>query len=360
MKINKLIATFLFSLFIIQNSIGQDDKFTGYATSLVNSDSILKIETFGLANREKKINYSRNTIQPIGSVSKTFIGIALMIAKEKGLVDLDKNINEYLNFTIENPYFDSSNVITLRHLATHTSGIIDNKKIYESAYSYDIHPKTPLKNYLYEHLNHNTKNVKKSFSKQKAGTTYQYSNIGAALAAYIIEKASDKSFYEFTKEHIFTPLGMHNTGWFYKDINTTHHSVLYDEKDNPLPPYSCVTYPDGSLKTTIQDLSLYLIELIKGYNGTSKLLTQESWSEFYTKNFNTNNAIKNISLKEPNSGIFITYFKSGKIGHTGSDLGASAFMMFDPKTNKGQILMANEDLSADNLKEFKTIWKTLF
>lgn len=358
--IMKSYFTFILITFLsIQSCISQDRKFTGYATAVVNGDEVLKIETFGLANTEKKKKYSKNTIQPIGSVSKTVIGVSLMIAKEKGLLDLDKDINEYLDFKIVNPHVDDSNIITLRHLATHTSGIIDNKNIYESAYAYELFPKTPLKAYLYEHLSHNRKSVKKSFSKKKAGVQYEYSNIGAALAAYIIEKVSDKPFNEFTEDHIFKPLNMNNTAWFYKNIDSAQHSILYDEKDQAIQPYSCVTYPDGSLKTNIEDLSVYLIELIKGYNGNSTLLTKKSWRELYAKNFDERKNIQNISPREPNSGLFMAYFKSGKIGHTGSDIGASAFMMFDPKTNIGQILMANEDLTSDNLEGFKKIWNKL-
>lgn len=356
----KFYITFILISFLsIQSCTAQNGKFTGYATAVVNEDRILKIETFGLADKEEKKDYSKNTIQPIGSVSKTFIGISLMIAKEKELVDLDKDINEYLDFRIVNPHVDGSNIITLRHLATHTSGIMDNEKIYESAYAYELYPKTSLRAYLYEHLNHNAKSVKKSFLKKKAGVQYEYSNIGAALAAYIIEKVSEKSFNEFTEENIFKPLNMNNTGWFYKDIDSTQHSILYNEKDKPLKPYSCITYPDGSLKTNIQDLSLYLIELIKGYNGNSTLLAKKSWNELYAKNFSKENNIQDINPREPNTGIFMAYFKSGKIGHTGSDLGVSAFMMFNPNTNVGQILMANEDLTPDNLEEFKGVWNTL-
>ena len=93
-------SLFLFSL----SSVAQDNSFTGYATAIVNLDSIIQINTFGYADKEKKLTYSENAIQPIGSVSKTFIGIALMIAKEKGLIDMDADINTYLDFKIVNPY----------------------------------------------------------------------------------------------------------------------------------------------------------------------------------------------------------------------------------------------------------------
>ncbi|WP_373400700.1 serine hydrolase domain-containing protein [Algoriphagus halophilus] len=168
----------------------------------------------------------------------------------------------------------------------------------------------------------------------------------------MIEKVSGQSYSDFTKENILEPLGMLNSGWFYSDID--YHAVLYDEKDNSLKPYTLITYPDGGFKTTITDLSKYLIQIIKGYNGNSSLLTKESWSELFRKNFNTD--VENIDEKEPNTGLFMVYFKSGKIGHTGSDPGVSCIMIFDPISNSGKIFMANEDITKENLTEFKKIW----
>ncbi len=353
-----LLFCIFFNIFFLSTpTFAQDNSFIGYATATVNQDSILEINTFGHANKKQNTSYTKNTIQPIGSVSKTFIGIALMIAKEKGLVDLDVDINTYLDFKIVNPYLKEKNTITLRHLATHTSGIIDEEEIYENSYTFNETPKHTLHDFFITNLTTNKKTRKKLFYNSKAGERYSYSNIGAALAAYIIEKVSGKTFSEFTTETIFIPLKMVNTGWFAKDIAISKHAVLYDEKDNPLQTYSCDTYPDGSLKTSIVDLSHYLIELIKGYSGNSTLLKKESWAEFYSKSFIGVQLPNNLNEKEPNIGLFIVYFKSGQIGHTGSDLGVSCFLMFDPKNNTGKLFMANEDITKNNVEEFKAIWK---
>lgn len=333
----------------------------GYSTALVSNEKVIKINTSGFSDRENKIAYSTSTIQPIGSVSKIFVGISLMIAQQKGLIDLDADINDYLDFDVHNPKITDRNTITIRHLATHTSGIIDNEKIYESSYHEGKVPNQTLGAYLKSVLNKNgEKYSTKSFSDAKSsGKRYEYSNIGTALAAYIVEKVSKQSFSSFTKEHIFKPLKMDDTGWFYSDIKVSNHAILYDEKSKKLNPYTCVNYPDGSLKTNINDLALFLIELIKGYNGESDLLSKDSWNEFYKKNFSENSVVKNIPSKEPNTGILVAYFNSGKIGHTGSDLGVSCVMMFNPKSNTGQLFMANEDLTEKNIGKFKSIWNKL-
>ncbi|MGM1057462.1 MAG: serine hydrolase domain-containing protein [Bacteroidota bacterium] len=357
---NQTILLILIATLTIFKSYSQDTSFVGYATALIEQDSIITIDYVGFSDKENSVKYNNSTIQPIASVSKTFIGISLMIAQEKGLLDLDEDIRKYLDFEFKNPNLKKENKITLRHLATHTSGIIDNEKLYESSYSYGLEPNMELGTYLKEYLTkEGSKYSKKNFNKSKAGIKYEYSNIASALAAYIIEKVSGKPFDLFTSEYILQPLGMNNTGWFYKDIVKRNHAILYDEKDKAMQPYSCAVYPDGSLKTTINDLSIYLVELMKGYNKKSKLLSEDSWTEFFSKQFTDELLIKNISKQEPNTGIFMAYFKSGNIGHTGSDLGVSAFMSFNPITNSARIFMANEDVTENNLEEFKLIWKNI-
>lgn len=337
-----------------------NNSFTGYAIASVRGNSI-EVKGVGLANKEKSIEYTKHTVQPVGSVSKTLIGVSLMIAKDQGLLDLDTDINEYLDFEVSNPHITKEdNPITLRHLATHTSGIVDNEKFYRLSYSSDTVPSMPLDQYLKQYLVKGGKlYAKKNFVDHKANTYYSYSNIGAALSAYVLEKATGIPFNEFTKRYILLPLGMNQSGWSYQEIDQTKQATLYDEKDSPLAPYTLVTYPDGGFRTSAHDLSLFLQTLIKGYNHDSDLLTTESWDELYRKNFSDENLIENIDPREPNAGIFMVYSKSGKIGHTGSDPGVSAFMWFDPQTLGGDIFMANEDITKDNIEEFKAIWEKL-
>jgi len=360
MKHHSFLLTFSFIVITIFKSYSQDNGFVGYATASIQHDSIVETNYVGWSDRELSITYNSSTIQPIASVSKTFIGISLMIAQEKGLLNLDEDINTYLDFEFVNPNVKKENKITLRHLATHTSGIIDNEEAQESSYSLGLEPNMELGVFLKEYfVKGGDKYSKTNFHKSRAGIIFEYSNIASALAAYIIEKVSKKPFNVFTEEYIFKPLKMNNSGWFYKDIDKANHAILYDEKDNPIEPYSCAIYPDGSLKTTLNDLSIYLVELIKGYDKKSDLLSEKSWEELYKPNFNDNFKVENISTSEPNTGLFIAYFKSGRIGHSGSDLGVSAVMAFNPKTNAGKIFMANEDLTEHNLEAFKLIWKSL-
>ncbi len=356
----KIIYILVFILVGTNSVFGQDTIFTGYATSKIGENGIKEIKTYGFKNQTKNRAYDSLTIQPIGSVSKIVIGLSLMKAQELGLLDLDTDINQYIDFKVSNPNVKNNGLITLRHLATHTSGIKDNEKFYIQSYSKGVMPSQSLENYLKSYLiKDGNRYDKTNFGKCKSGEEYNYSNIGAALAAYIIETTSKLSFDQFTEKYIFQPLGLTYTHWFYKNDNINLYSELFDENDKVLDVYSCSVYPDGSLKTNIIDLSTLLQTLIDGYQGKSNFLAQDSWSTFFAKNFSEISSIKGIDPKEPNSGIFIVYAKSGAIGHTGSDLGVSAFMFFNPETKEGKIFIANEDITKQNIDSFKQIWSEL-
>ncbi len=337
----------------------QDDSFTGYATASITQWTI-DIRTNGFRDVQKTIAYDSTTIQPVGSVSKTIIGLAIMKAVEMGKLSLDADINSYLDFPVKNPQRPDHRPITLRYLATHTSGITDREKAYREAYTKGSQSKESLKDYLRSYFIPGGKRyAKDNFSTDAPGEAYQYSNIGAALAAYVVESATNIPFDQFTSRYIFEPLGMRDTHWFYRIEDKDRYSTLFDEKDKPIGPYTLTTYPDGGLKTTISDLSRYLQALAAGYRHQSTLLTDSSWDALFAKQFTDQRPVRNINPKEPNSGIFFVYAKSGVIGHTGSDPGVSAMIFFDPVTGKGKVFMANEDLTPKNLAAFKQTWDAL-
>lgn len=103
--------------------ISEKKTIPGFAVPIVNSDSIIYSHSFGFSDISIKRPFTDETILNIGSVSKTFIGIALLKAVEQGYLTLKSNIDDFLPFKVENPYFPTE-PITIGHLVTHTSGII--------------------------------------------------------------------------------------------------------------------------------------------------------------------------------------------------------------------------------------------
>lgn len=339
--------------------ISEGKTLPGFAVSIVNTDSIIYSHSFGFSDISTKRPFTDETILNIGSVSKTFVGVALVKAVEQGYLTLNSNINDFLPFKVENPYFPDE-PITIRHLVTHTSGIIDREKIYKRTYT-KVLDAGDFKQFLKEYLSKEGKAYSsKNFSNHKPGAWQEYSNIGSTLAAYVIESATKMPFDKYTNNNIFEPLKLQATSWFFKDIDKSQHAILYNSKQKAIPLYSLLTYPDGGLKSNLHDLSIYLQEIIKGYSGKGLLLSDSAYSMLFQSQFGGSFKPENISPKEPNIGIFWVHRKNGEIGHTGGDPGITAFLFFNPKTATGRIFITNTLLEkSEQIKVFSEIWRLL-
>ncbi len=354
--------------------------FNGFSTTIVDTTGIVYNQGFGYADVDVKKKYTENTIINIASVSKVFIGVALLKAQEMKLLNLNDPINKYLPFKVIHPNYPDE-VITIRQLATHTSSIVDTDVYMETCYinkddvslpeglkRYELYYKNPSKDWipLAEYLGkllqkdevfYNTS----TFSDIKPGELYEYSNIGAALCAFVIESAANKSFNEFTKEHIFKPLGMSSTSWFFEEVDSTNYSKLYAD-DQLLPYYKILSYPDGGLITSSTDLSQFLIDLIKGYSGNGTLLSSNSYNELFRPQLQQKAFEKKKNKNEGfNVGLFLELEPAyNSIGHTGGDPGTNTMMFFNTDTGKGRIFIANTDSRKENSMEiFWGIWNVL-
>lgn len=355
--------------------------FNGFSATIVDSTGILYNKGFGFADVAAKKEYDRNTIINIASVSKVFIGVALLKAQELNLVSLDDPINKHLPFNVINPHYPKEK-ITIRQLATHTSSIIDTdiyletcyvnkddiaisanlKEKYGTYYQNSSSKWMSLKKYLGEVLEYDGGFYTEStFAKRKPGAIYEYSNIGAALCALVIESASKKAFNDFTEEHIFEPLGMVSTHWFFEKSDDSRYSKLYAD-EQLLPYYKILSYPDGGLITSSTDLSQFLVDLIKGYSGNGAILTTDSYTELFKPQLQEQAfAEKRNKNAGYNSGLFLDIEPAyNVIGHTGGDPGINSFMFFNTETGRGRILITNTDSQKENSGEiFYEIWNIL-
>ena len=349
-----------------------ENQFVGFSVAIYNENEILYNKGFGYSDKSQKKEYTKNTIQNIGSTSKTFIALALLKAQELGVLHLDDSINKHLPFKVFNPYFPKD-IITIRQLTSHTSSIRDRdwwyglncyilkegktknqkKSIGVSKPNKMMSMETLYKNYL---VKGGGFYKKKSFSKYKPGTHYEYSNIAAALGAYILEQATGQDFRDFTQKYIFNPLEMNDTGWSFDDVPMEKHTHLYTKSHKELALYSLVTYPDGGLITSASDMAKYSIELLKVSQGNGKLLSVESYEEAYTQVLNKNHF--NGELKE-NSGVFFDIRTNGEIGHGGSDPGVSTLLYYNHKTKTGSYLQINTGVNKKSVPQVLFIWKKL-
>jgi len=341
----------------------------GFAVAVVKDDQVLFSKGYGYADRKKKTPYTPETIQPVGSVSKTVIGLAIMQCIESGLFTLETDINEILPFKIINPYSPRS-VIRIRHLVTHTSGLLDVEATYLKTYAATKKPAIELKDFLKQYYTPGgTYYDSTNFGKYEPGKKYSYSNIAASLAAYIVEIKQSVSFATYCANKIFTPLKMTDSHWYYDEKKSSQYATLYEvnrqydpiyktlmNADGSLKVYSCISYPDGSLRISLNDMTKYLVAMIKGFSGKPELISKKSYETLFRKQFTTADMPAAIDVKEPNRAVFWAYDRKGRLSHTGSDFGLAAFLSFDPVTHIGRIIMINTELEgAENIQTIESV-----
>lgn len=348
------------------NSIFTKDSLPGMCVILTDTNHTVYHKNFGFADIAAQKPYTENNVQNIGSVSKTVISLAVMKAVELKYFTLDDDINTILPFKVVNPY-NPAQKITVRQLTNHTSGIIDNPAIYLNTlnfrktyrpydasalgllaqYGYSEKIKdTTMSQFFYNYLSPGGRYYSDSnYSKTGAGPAYLYSNIGSALAAYLVEVKSGISYAEFTQRYIFKPLHMDHTGWV---IDTTHleqYGQLYFNHNLILPLYTLLTYPDGGVRTTPADLTRYIQGILKGYYGDTTILNAASFKTLFTPVFSTDQPPANINMKKRNKGVFWNLYNDGSISQDGDDPGISTFLFFNPSTSIGGLFMINEYLA---------------
>lgn len=352
--------------------IKNQSNLVGFGVAIVNKDSIVYAKGFGFSNKKQKIPYTTTTVQPIASISKTLLGMALMKAQELGLLQLDDAINTYLPFKIYNPKFKDKH-ITIRQLASHTSSILDTE-FYNKIYVFN-NKIPPFYEHLPENLQQNVKEdinrfnnnkmmpaasfiknqytiagiwyAPENFSSNAPGTSYKYSNMGANIAAYIIELVSGDSYTNFVQKHVLNPLQMTASGWHSKNNPLKNMSTLY-WYGYPIPNYEFITYGDGGFMTNIEDFSKFLSAVIKGYNGESNVIKASSYATM---------------LEAPNNDDFkknmFWNIDDEKIGHSGNDPGVISHAYFFQKSNLGYAVFVNTSETENDMLSVRDIYLTL-
>lgn len=359
----------------------------GFAISIIHNDGVVYEHGFGLSDVKENKPFTTQTVNSVASISKTIIGVSIMKLVEERMLNLNENINDILPYKIINPKYPNT-PITVKHLITHTSSLTDDfdpeeegeadfmileEKVYGDDRLQAImdeelsYPKLGIELSIDDVIQrYLTKTgrwyAKDNFENFKPGTKYSYSDIGAEIASRIVEIKSGMSFDAFTKKHIFDPLRMKNTGWFYDDLNLSLVSEIYhfhefeSEKEAiEHPKYKFMAYSSGGLKTNMEDLAKFMQEMVKGSNAEGTILNNRSyWILFKPvldhSHFGVQRGLEPLN-DAYNLGVFWAVSSTGIRLHNGEAIGTRSFMYFDPNTKSGAIGFCN--LNDPSFKEIK-------
>jgi CubicO group peptidase (beta-lactamase class C family) len=261
------------------------DDIAGAVVSVVKDGRPLFAKGYGYADvaTRKPVTADGTLFRP-GSISKLFTWTAVMQQVETGKLDLDRDVNDYLDFKIPETY---PKPITLRNLMTHTPGFEESFK----NLILDTNHIEPLGPYLAAHV------PGRIFPP---GTIPAYSNYGAALAGYIVQRVSGQPFPEYVDQHIFKPLGMtHST--FVQPLPASLKPLMSDgyiTASDPPHPFEVIwEAPAGALSTTADDISHFMIAHLENgqYNGVA-ILRPETVALMHSRQFGFAPALNHMCL----------------------------------------------------------------
>ncbi len=296
-------------------------------TAIARGDDLPVIRAMGHADWEKTLPVSTEMHFRIGSVTKLFIGNLILILRDEGKLDTEAPISRYVSGV------PGGNAITLRQLANHTSGLPDaiRSPDFQKAIVAD-----PGRVWTADEVLASAFSLKPLFP---SGTSWGYSNTNTVLLAAAAEKATGKSCADLLEEHIFSPLGMKNTGFPRGGMLPSPHprSYRHGRPGHPIG-YGKVRHDvtgynaswanaAGDLSSTIGDLQRAVRPLCLG-----TLLSEESrailhdWRETDTRGRRYGFCIESWD---------------GVIGHRGDVPGYQALMAVDPASGRSYAIAAN-------------------
>lgn len=331
----------------------------GAAVAVVKDGKPFYTKGYGYADVQKRVRVDpvRSNFR-IGSLAKLFTWTAVMQLAEQGKLDLNADINEYLDFRVPSTY---PQPITLRDLMTHTAGFED---LYYERAAKDQKDLLPPRTWLVTHM---------PARVHPPGEVPAYSSYGAALAGYIVSRVSGESFAHYVQQHILDPLGMTHTtaepsmppairahtsaGYVYTD-GGYHQSPDPSELKGAKLAYADMgqpaLVPSGDMQSSAADMARFMIASLRdrhepGQAGTPRLLKAATLRGMHR------------TLHTPAPGIlgtsygFFDFTENGQrtIGHVGGSDPIFSLLLLLPGQHLGVFVVYNsaagEDLTLQHL-----------
>lgn len=243
----------------------------GAVVTVVKDGQILFAKGYGVADREtnEPVDPEKHLFRP-GSISKLFTWIAVMQQVEAGRIDLDADINQYLDFKIPNTWPEP---ITMRHVMTHTAGFAETvRDLIVRGQDHPLELEKLLSRWVPERA-------------YKPGTVPAYSNYATALAGLIVQRVSGEKFEDYIDRHILAPANMKHSSM--AQPLPAHLAPLmskgYVSSREPAQAFEVVNHaPAGSLSASGVDMGRFMIALLnQGEGPGGRILKPESLAQMW-------------------------------------------------------------------------------
>jgi CubicO group peptidase (beta-lactamase class C family) len=329
----------------------EENHIAGAAVSVVKDGKLFFAKGYGYADLENKIPVeAEQTVFAIGSVGKLFTWTAVMQLVEQGKLDLDADVNTYLDFRIPDIY---PQPITLKHLLTHTAGF---EELWFEVFSWDTDDLMPVGEWLASHIPGRVR---------PPGQVAAYSNYSAMLAGYIVARASGQPYEQYIQEHIFDPLGMERStlqrplppdlrehaslGYWYSD---GAYQAVPEIPDDYMGQSAMA--PAGGHLSSATDMARFMIAHLQGgfYGDASseiRILEETTARQMQGTLYTPDPRILGTAYG------FFDFTDNGQhtIGHSGGTIGFATLLLLLPEQNLGVfVVYTNEDVGGLTTQHF--------
>lgn len=337
----------------------------GLSGVVISNGSVVWQNTYGYSDPENKHPATKDTLFTQASISKTVISFVLMRLFDKGYFGLDDDVSPYVGFRVTNP--NAEGIVTFRQLMTHTSSINDQHYGSDAVYSHILvegDSTYPLGEFLQDYLVPDGRYYSKrgSWHLYKPGKKFDYSNIGASLAAYAAEciasQHSDtdaRQTYNDLAKAMFAEefglelgtVGYHVADVEEQDVATPSHWTGIKNKNYCL--YGYPDYPDGSFRASPSSYAHMFRTFMDGgaWDGKTVLKpdTIKEMKKIQVPGSETEGFPQGLIWYYDNSLDKNVYL----LGHNGGDAGVDTDAFFNPDTGIGFVVFTNGDPDSANL-----------
>ncbi|WP_196140235.1 serine hydrolase [Aliikangiella sp. G2MR2-5] len=296
----------------------------GLAVGIIEDGSTKLLKGYGIRNSEGAPMTEDTSIE-LGSVSKSFTALAVMLLAEQGKFDIDKPVIDYI------PWFQTQNKsmsdkIVLRHLLTHRSGFSSregNLTLLNQDNSYDAYRNTVQQ----------LTNIALIF---EPGTEFQYSNINYEILGYLLELATGKRYEDAIEDIIFKPLSMTDSFVLAPKNSTTKVAQGFQFNFGHIEPsivkQGRVTLAQGRLKVSARDMLTYLEQYMSGNDSFISAATKEAMFALPANNQQWGYGM----------GLYVSQKSDHRlIFHMGRSFGYETVMLFSPEKRFAMVALAN-------------------
>lgn len=317
----------------------------GLGVSVVVDGRILFSKGYGYSDYKSKQLFNEKTKIQIASVSKVFVSTAVMQLVDKGKLNLDEDVNQYLNGIVVNNPYDTP--VTLRMLLTHTSGLDDQLPIYYSTNGDILYDKV-------EDLGYTLRKYLPPIVREP-GTFYQYSVFGMSLAAYVVERQSGMKFDKYIENNIFSKTDMQNSYYgLKKEVFSNLSKPYYYGFGRVIEgQYTLINdHPSGSIISTAEDMGKFIVDNIK--TDDLNLVSSDSRNQIFSHQYPHDSRLwgSGLGYMEVTRNGYKVYEHGGYLPSFTSKLSLSpkeklgVFITFNTKTG------VNDNICNDYIEKF--------